>query len=309
VFAWQGSKRRKTAGGAGEADKKNSEEASEGEASEGATPRAGKNKKQKEKDKKAKSLDPTAANISGYMPLRNEFAVEWDDDAELIIADMEFKDDDPDREQKLKILSIYNAKLDEREKRKQFVLERKLYDFKRRNELEKKLSVEELELVKSMRPFARFQSAEEQDKLVAGMIEELRLRKRIEQLQLYKQRGIEVIEPPQPDKKATDEAAEEPKSARIRRKLRRDQEQPGSEDPTAVDVETAPGGHKLSDEERTMCTALRLLPQQYNVMKHMVIREAAQTGALKQGNARQPLTIDVHKAGRSYDLFIKSGTE
>ena len=58
-----------------------------------------------------------------------------------------------------------------------------------------------------------------------------------------------------------------------------------------------------------MCGALRLLPQQYNVMKHMVIREAAQTGCLTPGNTKQSLTIDVHKVGRAYDLFIKSAPQ
>jgi len=96
--------------------------------------------------------------------------VEWEDDAELILADMEFNDDsDEEREKKLRILvcalslplvefrsfpsphlttlllpwqSIYNAKLDERKRRKQFVLDHKLYDFKHMHAVEQRLSKE-----------------------------------------------------------------------------------------------------------------------------------------------------------------------
>ena len=66
--------------------------------------------------------------VSGYMPLRGDFDVEHDNDAELILADMEFspEDHESERELKLKIIEIYNSKLDERERRKKFVLERGL---------------------------------------------------------------------------------------------------------------------------------------------------------------------------------------
>ena len=182
------------------------------------------------------------------------------------------------------------------------------------NHLERKLSAEELELVKSMRPFARFQPAEEHDKLVAGMVEELRLRKRVEELKLYKEKGVKTLPvagEKESEPEASGEEGEQPRSARLserqKRKIGRDKVAPlGNDDPTAIEVEHAPGGQKLSEEERTMCAALRLLPQQYNVIKHQIIREAAQTGCLKQGGGSQPLTIDVHKVGRSYDLFIKS---
>ena len=57
------------------------------------------------------------------MPKRGDFDVEHDNDAELILADMEFSDEDHESERalKLKIIEIYNSKLDERERRKKFV--------------------------------------------------------------------------------------------------------------------------------------------------------------------------------------------
>lgn len=51
------------------------------------------------------------------MPLRREFDVEYDNEAELLLAEMEFLDDDTEEEIKIKdnILEIYNKRLEERE--------------------------------------------------------------------------------------------------------------------------------------------------------------------------------------------------
>lgn len=54
------------------------------------------------------------------MPLRKEFDVEYDNEAELLLAEMEFLNEDLEEEIKIKenILEIYNRRLIEREKRK-----------------------------------------------------------------------------------------------------------------------------------------------------------------------------------------------
>jgi transcriptional adapter 2-alpha len=57
-----------------------------------------------------------AVEIVGYMPKRGDFDIEFDNDAELLLAEMEFNDDDKPFEvdMKLKVLEIYNQRLDER---------------------------------------------------------------------------------------------------------------------------------------------------------------------------------------------------
>ena len=70
----------------------------------------------------------SASEIVGYMPKRvyinlyykGDFDIEYDNDAELLLAEMEFNDDDKDYEidMKMKVLDIYNLRLDERFKRK-----------------------------------------------------------------------------------------------------------------------------------------------------------------------------------------------
>jgi transcriptional adapter 2-alpha len=54
-------------------------------------------------------------------------------DAELLLADMEFYQDDNQENLHLKnsIIELYNARLDERIRRKKYVIERGLLDIKR----------------------------------------------------------------------------------------------------------------------------------------------------------------------------------
>ena len=78
------------------------------------------------------TLDELPGNeLNGYMPRREEYDVEFDNDAENLLGDMDIgeKDTSADRELKLAVLRIYNEKIDEREKRKVFARERGLLDY------------------------------------------------------------------------------------------------------------------------------------------------------------------------------------
>lgn len=50
--------------------------------------------------------------FSGYNSKRQEFEIEYDNDAEQLLADMEFKETDTDaeRELKLRVLRIYSKR-------------------------------------------------------------------------------------------------------------------------------------------------------------------------------------------------------
>ena len=94
---------------------------------------------------------------------------------------------------KLKILEIYNGKLDERERRKQFVKERGLLDYRRQLVAERRKPRFERDIRNQFRPFARFVSPDEWEDLVQGFVAERRLRKRIDQLQKYRGLGIRTL--------------------------------------------------------------------------------------------------------------------
>ncbi|KAH8585253.1 ADA2 with a ZZ finger [Cryptosporidium sp. chipmunk genotype I] len=137
-----------------------------------------------------------STSVIGYMPLRGDFDVEYDNDAELLLADMEFRDSDTpqEKELKLQILEIYNSKLDERTYRKRFVIERNLLDIKLQQQKEKKRTKDERDLHSFLKPISRFQTEEEQEKLVSLLIEEKRIRNHLQKVQEWCSLGIRTLE-------------------------------------------------------------------------------------------------------------------
>jgi hypothetical protein len=135
------------------------------------------------------------SELLGFMPRRGDFDMEWENEAEQIVADMEFLPGEPpeDRELKLQVLAIYNRKLDEREKRKNFIISRKLWDYQKAYQLEKPLPADERDLVHRMRLFERFHTPEEHAKFLADILRAKRLRKEIAKLQMYRRLGIRTL--------------------------------------------------------------------------------------------------------------------
>ncbi|XP_042373362.1 transcriptional adapter ADA2-like [Zingiber officinale] len=129
---------------------------------------------------------------SGYNQKRQEFDPEYDNDAEQALADMEFKENDLEieRELKLRMLRIYLSRLDERKRRKEFILERNLlYP----NQLEKEISNEDKDIYNSFKVFMRFLSQEEHEDLVKSVIEERKIRRRIQELQECQSAGCRTL--------------------------------------------------------------------------------------------------------------------
>eukprot|EP00842_Homolaphlyctis_polyrhiza_P006910 jgi/Hompol1/808/HPOL_004512-RA len=141
------------------------------------------------------SSGPANHDIAGYMPGRKEFELEFDNDAEQAIKDMEFMEDDSREEIDLKcaMLNIYNTTLDRRAERKKFIFDRHLTDFKRIQMIEKKRPKEEKELFQKMRVFAKMMTAQDFDMIMEGLVAEVRLRQRIAQLQEYRRFGIKTM--------------------------------------------------------------------------------------------------------------------
>mmetsp|Transcript_22719 Transcript_22719/g.17145 ORF Transcript_22719/g.17145 Transcript_22719/m.17145 type:complete len:217 (+) Transcript_22719:345-995(+) len=132
------------------------------------------------------------SKLVGYMPKRGDFEQEFDMDADLLLADMEFFDDDIESDIKLKneVIELYNARLDERIRRKKFVIERGILDFKRIQKYERKKTKEEREIINTMKVFARFNTAEDHERIVNSLLKERLLREVIEQLKFFKSKGL-----------------------------------------------------------------------------------------------------------------------
>lgn len=91
----------------------------------------------REQDIREKLASLPGAEIAGYMPLREDFDTEHNNDAEQLLVDMEFSADDhpSERAMKLKVIEIYNQKLTERDERKKFVIDRGIIDVKKQQQV------------------------------------------------------------------------------------------------------------------------------------------------------------------------------
>ncbi|OQS03942.1 transcriptional adapter 2-alpha [Thraustotheca clavata] len=266
--------------------------------------------------------------LAGYLPLRGDFDVEHDNDAELILADMEFHDDDhpTERELKLKVISIYNAKLDERERRKKFVIEHGLLDYKKYQQVERRRPKEEREIIAQVRPFARFHSKEDHDTFVSGLIAAMRLRKQIAQLQEYRMHGIRTLAEAEmfeldKKKKETEQALQKSRESaaylydsarnasgnRVRNSRWLNREQDGEKTNASGIIDGAPGAHLLTPKEKELCARLQLLPKQYLVIKDVLVRESYRLGHLDVNTATNMVHIDATKTGQIYDFFVHAG--
>ncbi|KAI4176738.1 MAG: hypothetical protein LQ343_000831 [Gyalolechia ehrenbergii] len=66
--------------------------------------------------------------------------------------------------------------------------------------------------------------------------------------------------------------------------------------------------HLLTKEEVDLCSALRLMPKPYLVIKEGLIKEAMKTGGgLKRKSAKEVCKIDPSKSTRIFDFFVHSG--
>ncbi|KAK9084638.1 hypothetical protein Sjap_025049 [Stephania japonica] len=277
---------------------------------------------------------PSMTELSGYNPKRQEFDPEYDNDAEQSLAEMEFKDTDTDseREIKLQVLRIYLKRLDERKRRKDFILERNLlYP----DPLEKDLSQEEREIYLRYRVFMRFHSKEEHAELLKAVIEEHRIQKRIKELQEARAAGCRTsleaerfLEAKR--KKETEESALKAKesnlagpSGKAPQRLIRPKGFTGlessSENSSTVgrpsvlsvfddwDIKGFPGADLLSETEEKLCRETKLLPSHYLKMLEVMTKEIFNGNINKKPDAHRFFHVEPSKVDRVYDMLVRKG--
>ena len=128
---------------------------------------------------------PPAADLVGFMPLRGEYDTEWQNEAELRIAEIEFlaTDSSEEHESKMRMLREYNRALDERQRRRDFVQAHDLIErAARQHAIDRRITHEERSFRTAMRPYAPYVSTDEHETLIADLLREATLRKRIEHL-------------------------------------------------------------------------------------------------------------------------------
>ncbi|KAI9142364.1 hypothetical protein BKA69DRAFT_1027557, partial [Paraphysoderma sedebokerense] len=289
--------------------------------------------------KSSKPLASMPANheVAGYMPGRKEFETEYELDSENYCKDIFFNEDDAadETELKLAVLDIYNRKLHRKAERKKFIFERGLLEYKKIQAMDKKRTKDERELYNRMRVFARMQTAEDFETLMDGLVNEIRLREKITQLQEYRRCGLTTLAQAQTYEKdralkynqkplplnvpspltvagvspsirrATSQSLTTP-SAEVR-KQHLSPRPIGRRPANPLDISNAESVHLLTEREQQLCSTLRILPKSYLAIKETLIREYTRLGTLKRRQARSLIKIDVNKTGKIYDFFLEMG--
>lgn len=275
---------------------------------------------------------PPVTALSGYNPKRQEFEIEYDNDAEQLLADMEFKETDTEAEceLKLRVLRIYSRRLDERKRRKDFILERNLlYP----DPFEKSLSPEEKELCQRYRVFMRFHSKEEHEELLRSVVEEHRILKRIKDLQEAKAAGCRTSAEAdryigQKRKREAEENARKVNGSveagpggkvLMRTGHHRDFTSKDSSSTTTAgqqltassldewDITGFPGADLLSDAEKRLCVEIKILPPHYLNMLQIMSMEVMKGNVSKKSDAHSLFKVDPIKVDRVYDMLVKKG--
>ncbi|XP_028115815.1 transcriptional adapter ADA2-like isoform X1 [Camellia sinensis] len=292
---------------------------------------------------------PSMTRLSGYNPKRREFELEYDHDAEQLLADMEFKESDTDaeRELKLRVLRIYLKRLDERKRRKDFVLERNLlYP----DPFEKNLSPEEREICRRYRVFMRFHSKEVHEELLTSIIEEHRIMKIIQDLQEARAAGCRTSaqaekyieekrkkEAEESACKSKDSAQAGPSGKFLQRAIHLKGEPdssprgnarglslsdsfgkdsssttPGQATSSSLldswDVNGFLGADLLSESEKWLCSEIRILPSHYLSMLQTMSVGILNGNITTKSDAHGLFkAVDPSKVDRVYDMLVKKG--
>jgi len=280
-------------------------------------------------------------DVTGYNAKRHEFEPEYDNEAEMVISEIEFLEGEPDadRQQKLRMLDIYNMRLDLREHRKALILEKGFLDVRAAENKEKALGPIEQMLHSQLRVFSRFHSPEEHEALVQGLAVEHHLRARIQELKQSRRAGIRKLvdaEVYEHEKRRRVDAQQPSTTGRSDRAARGadsggalqalaagKQQKPnpaydGRHSPAALlnwrtirgaalDIVGLPGVERLSRLERGLCATIRLTPAHYMAVKDTLMRQSQAKGYVTRAEARSFLRMDAVKVTRVHDMLQKLG--
>jgi len=206
---------------------------------------------------------------------------------------------------------------------------------------EKKRSKDEKDIAHRLRPLAKLQTAEDYETFVDGIIYESVLRKRIQELQLYRRMGLTTAA--DIERYESDVAKRVQAKAQLasnyserlqfrvgsgpvstgpdaRRGSAMSVDEEGHKDgeaasrplfkkqPAPLNLANSPALHLLTAAEQTLCSSLRIMPKQYLTLKELLVREYARRGGnLRRREAREMLKIDVNKTSKLWDFLHQAG--
>uniref|UniRef100_A0A3P8TC66 Transcriptional adapter n=1 Tax=Amphiprion percula TaxID=161767 RepID=A0A3P8TC66_AMPPE len=249
----------------------------------------------------------------GYMPLRDDYEIEYDQDAEKLISGLSVNYDDEDVEIEMKRahVDMYVRKLRERQRRKNIARDYSLVPAflgrdKKDKEKEKpgtKITKEEKEQRVRLRGLCQFMAHREFEDFFENMHKERLLRAKVRELQRYRRNGITRLE----------ESAEY-EAARHKREKRKENKsvvtsKRGKEgkDGEFAAIENLTGFELLSDREKVLCNSLNLSPARYLTVKTIIIKDHLQKRQGILAKSRLPSYLDKVLKKRILTFLTESG--
>lgn len=259
-----------------------------------------------------------SGTLEGWFEKRGDFDVEFDNDAEEeVLADLAISPDDSEEEQglKMRLLDIFNARLDERERAKSVVISRGMLDFPAMVAADHAIPSTEREVTEWLARFDRILEPTEAALFREAVLAEHRLNAHHKRIERYRSLGCRTFadarqydldavsrmrasgfaldeplplpawEPPLPTAMAKDPVIGQP--AGVIPDL--DDENPGSVSIRAIlpslplskqaNVPKRKGHASLSLVEQGVCSALRLMPGEYASLKEAALKRMAELEA------------------------------
>lgn len=193
---------------------------------------------------------------------------------------------------------------------------------------ERKRPRDERDLVNRLKPFARLHTAQEHETFVDGLVYEMTLRKRINELQEYRRMGLTTFaEAELYEKDKVARATFRPMPGRESLLLSNNRSGRESKRPSLGGDETilpkpstskkhntlsltqSQGFHLLTNSEQRLCSQLRMLPRPYLVVKEAIVREWTRRNGRLRKDQLPELTgaLEPSKVEKIYEHLLKTG--
>jgi len=283
--------------------------------------------------------------VLGFMPARDDFEVECENEAEILVSGIQaasggnrVESDDEELETGLKLAQVdmYKNKLKERERRKQVAKDFGLVEtFFKENPLnpstgkisapKPKKKDPKSEVFEKLKVVSSFQGVEEYKKMVASVSKEKDIKSRIKELLRYRKNGISTL--------SEAESYESQRLKRNKRKAERKKalesglsisatdtnasvgydQSPIKEEVKKPDLDKLssivglPGYELLSINEKRLCTSLRLHPNLYLSYKTCLLRDHLQKKKGQSPKPVHPSGLDKLHRRKIFNFLLHSG--
>ena len=155
-----------------------------------------KNNIKKDENDKNRPSNQNMYDTLGYWEKRKDYDVEYKNEAEIQMSEIEFNDNDNTDKLNINYTSLknYNNVLDEREERKNFVIEKNLFDIRKQISFDKKLSKHDHEIFQIIKYYMKYLTKEQFLFVFESNVLEKNIKTRLNQLLYYKNLGCNTYD-------------------------------------------------------------------------------------------------------------------